>query len=62
MSNEELVTVAGPADHKDVVYFSEAGPIRFVEGKAHWVPLSVAEKIANRPGWVIESAPKRRKV
>ena len=52
---EELVTLAKPADEKDVTYFSEVGPLRFIEGKAHGVPLSVAGKLAaGRPGWTIE--------
>jgi hypothetical protein len=54
-AGEELVTVAGPADQRDVTYVSEAGPIRFLEGRAYGVPLSVARKLAEgRPGWTIE--------
>ncbi len=54
-SGEELVTVCKPGDEKDVTYLSEVGPIRFVEGKAYGVPLSVARKLAGgRPGWTIE--------
>ena len=52
---EALVTVAKPGDEKDVTYLSEVGEVRFVEGKAHGVPLSVARKLANgRVGWVVE--------
>ncbi len=59
MTNEELVTLAKPADEKDTIYLSAVGPLRFVEGKAHRVPLSVARKLADgRPGWTIEPAPR----
>jgi hypothetical protein len=62
--DEELVTVAKPGEEKDVTYLSEAGPIRFSEGKAYGVSLSVARKLADgRPGWTIEPVPRltRRK-
>ncbi len=57
-AEEELVALVGPADQKDVTYLTEAGPIRFVEGRAR-VPLSVARKLARapRPGWLIEPRP-----
>ena len=59
---EELVTIARPADVKDTTYYSEAGPLRFLEGRAHGVPLSVARKVAaGRPGWTIEPAPRPRR-
>ena len=51
---DELVTVAKPGE-TDVTYLSEVGEVRFVGGKAHGVPLSVARKLVQgRAGWVIE--------
>ena len=52
-SVEELVTLAKPGGEKDVTLFTAAGPIRFVEDRAHGVPLSVARGLAG-PGWSIE--------
>ncbi len=52
---EELVTLAGPADQKDVTYLTGAGPLRFLEGRStHGVPLRVARELAARPGWWLE--------
>ncbi len=57
-AEEELVTLVGPADQKDVTYLTGAGPIRLIDGKAHGVPLSVARKLAEgRRGWLIEHVP-----
>jgi hypothetical protein len=50
---EELVTLARPGGEKDVTLLSEFGGIRFLEGRAHGVPLRVALKLAG-PGWAIE--------
>ncbi len=51
---EELVTLAGPADQKDVTYLTGAGPLRFLEGRStHGVPLRIARELAG-PGWQIE--------
>lgn len=50
---EEFVTLAKPGGEKDVTLFAAAGPIRFLEGRAHGVPLSVALELAG-PGWSIE--------
>jgi hypothetical protein len=61
-TEEELVTIAKPADAKDATYLSEVGPLRFLEGRTYSVPLSVARKVAaGRPGWTIEPAPKLRR-
>jgi len=61
-SDEELVTVVKPgfaSDEKDTLYYSEVGPLRFLEGRAYGVPLPAARKVAaGRPGWTIEPAPK----
>ncbi len=46
---DEFVTLVSPADHKDVTYLTEDGPIRVMEGCAR-VPESVAKKHL-RPGW-----------
>jgi hypothetical protein len=63
VSDEELVTVVKPADEKDVIYISEAGPLPFVEGRAHGGPLSAARKLAAaRPGWLIEPVPRLRSI
>ncbi len=50
---EELVTLAKPGGEKEVTLFTASGPIRFIEGRAHGVPLSVARELAG-PGWSIE--------
>ncbi|MDP9486497.1 MAG: hypothetical protein M3Q49_12075 [Actinomycetota bacterium] len=50
---EELVTLARPGGERDVVLFTAHGPVRFLEGRAHNVPLSVARELAG-PGWSIE--------
>ena len=50
---EELVVLVRPGPERDIVLFTEAGPIRFFESRAR-VPLSVAEELARRPGWTIE--------
>ncbi len=52
-SGEELVTLARPGGERDATVFTAAGPIRFLEGRAHNVPLSVARELAE-PGWSIE--------
>ncbi len=49
----ELVTLARPGGERDVVLFTAHGPVRFLEGRAHDVPLSVARELAG-PGWSIE--------
>ncbi len=48
-----LVTVVKPGGEKDITLLTEAGPIRFLEGRAHGVPLPVALKLVS-PGWAIE--------
>ncbi len=52
-AGEELVTLAKPGGEKEVTLFTASGPIRFLEGRAHNVPLSVARELAG-PGWSIE--------
>jgi hypothetical protein len=52
-AGEELVTLAKPGEQRDVTLVTAAGPIRFLEGRAHDVPLSVARELAG-PGWVLE--------
>jgi hypothetical protein len=55
-SREPLVTLCGPVDHPDVVDL--ASGLRFLQGKATGVPLSVAEEIASRRrGFFIEVPP-----
>ena len=51
---EELVTLVRPGGEKDVTLFTEAGPIRFLEGRARNVPLPLAEELARQPGWTVE--------
>jgi hypothetical protein len=46
---DALVTLVGPAEHRDYVYLNEGVQIRFFEGRAR-VPESVAKKLL-RPGW-----------
>ncbi len=48
-----LVTLAKPGGERDVTLLTAAGPIRFLEGRAHNVPLPVARELAG-PGWSIE--------
>jgi len=50
---EEPVTLARPGGERDVILLSEFGPIRFLEGRAHGVPLRVALRLAG-PGWAVE--------
>lgn len=58
MTEQELVTLVAPTETKDVTYYSEVGPLRFLEGRCHGVPISDAEKVAaSRPGWTIEPYP-----
>ncbi len=52
-AGEELVTLAKPGGERDVTLFTAHGPVRFLEGRAHGVPLSVARELAG-PGWTIE--------
>jgi len=54
---EPLVTLIKPGEG-DVTYAAADGPIRFVEGRAEGVPLSVARKLAG-PGWWIEKPRKK---
>ncbi len=55
--SEEFVTLAKPYEgEKIVTCLTELGAIRFVEGKAR-VPLSIAKKLAEPPGWLIEPRP-----
>lgn len=54
---EELVTLARPGGERDVTLLTAHGPIRFVEGRAHNVPLSIAQDLAGA-GWSIEPAAK----
>jgi hypothetical protein len=65
-TEKELVTIAKPgfaSDEKDTTYYSEVGPLRFLEGRAYGVPLSAARKVvAGRPGWTIEPTPKLRRI
>jgi hypothetical protein len=50
---EPLVTIVGPPEHKDLVDL--ASGLRFVEGRAIGVPLSLAEEvIKGRRGYLIE--------
>ncbi len=53
LAAEERVTLVKPGAEKDVTYLTTAGAIRFVEGRAHDVPLAVARELAG-PGWSIE--------
>lgn len=46
---DEYVTIVSPADHKDVTYLTEDGPIRLHEGRAR-VPAWLAAKLL-KPGW-----------
>jgi hypothetical protein len=63
VDREEFVSVVKPADENDVTYFSGAGSVRFLEGRARGVPLSVARKLTEgRPGWLIEPAPTLRRM
>jgi hypothetical protein len=48
---DEYVTLVAPGGHKDIIYLTAGGPIRFFEGCAR-VPESVARKHL-RPGWHI---------
>jgi hypothetical protein len=50
---EELVTLVRPGGERDVTLFTAHGPVRFLEGRAHDVPLSVARELA-AAGWTIE--------
>ncbi len=52
-AGEELVTLARPGGEKDVTLLTAHGPVRFLEGRAHGVPLSVARELAG-VGWSIE--------
>ncbi|MDP9486064.1 MAG: hypothetical protein M3Q49_09825 [Actinomycetota bacterium] len=52
-AGEPLVSLAKPGEERDVILVTAAGPIRFLEGRAHDVPLSVARELAG-PGWTIE--------
>ncbi len=53
LAGEPLVTLAKPGGERDVTLLTAHGPIRFLEGRAHDVPLSVAHELAG-PGWTIE--------
>jgi hypothetical protein len=55
-AGEELVNLLKPGPERDVTYLSAAGEIRFVEGRAEGVPLSVARELAG-PSWSIEPRP-----
>jgi hypothetical protein len=60
-NTEPLVTLAGPSEHKDVTDLSTG--LRFIEGKATNVPLSLAEEVARtRQGYFIEGAHKAPRV
>ncbi len=52
-TTEELVTVLRPGNEHDVTYLSPAGAVRFLEGRAHNVPLEVARAMVG-PGWIIK--------
>ncbi len=52
-AGEPLVSLAKPGGERDVTLFTAHGPVRFLEGRAHGVPLSVARELAG-PGWTIE--------
>ncbi len=49
----ELVILARPGGERDITLLTAYGPIRFLEGRAHNVPLSIARELAG-PGWTIE--------
>jgi hypothetical protein len=54
-TKEPTVTLVGPGDHLDV--FDVGTGLRFVQGEAKDVPLSVAEKIEReRRGYYIQGA------
>ncbi len=55
-AGEELVNLLKPGTERDIIYLSAVGEIRFVEGRAEGVPLSVARELAG-PSWSIESRP-----
>jgi hypothetical protein len=48
---DPFVCLVAPADHRDIIYLTEGGEIRFHEGTAR-VRESVAKKHL-RPGWHI---------
>jgi hypothetical protein len=55
-AGEELVNLLKPGPERDIIYLSAVGEVRFVEGRAEGVPLSVARELAG-PGWSIEPRP-----
>ncbi len=59
-AHDPPVVLIKPGSEKDIIYAGPSGPIRFVEGRAEGVPLSVARKLAG-PGWWIEKPEKRTK-
>jgi hypothetical protein len=58
-AHDPPVTLIKPGSARDVTYVGPDGPIRFVEGRAEGVPLSVARKLAGQPGWWIEQPRKK---
>ncbi len=59
-AHDPPVTLIKPGSERDITYAGPDGPIRFLEGRAEGVPLSVARKLAG-PGWWIEKIEKRTK-
>ncbi len=57
-AHDPPVALIKPGSERDITYVGPSGPIRFVEGRAEGVPLSVARKLAG-PGWWIEKTRKK---